>query len=280
MNLNLCKMTTNNKWTWLLLLQGWTMLWVVIGHSPLKETIWSSSFDIQCHVIAQFMMQIAYSFHMPLFIMISGYLFYLTRIQKHYDYKKMIKDKLMRLGIPYITFILLAFLIRIFLQPEVNRHIDSSLDAFVCSFIYPFEGALQEMWFIASIFVYFLCQKLYESMLKRKVTAALLLCLALLCFFVPVNKMTGFLALNRAVHFFVFFYIGILIAHYNLEQILRKWGFILACTLSYIVFFYIDINFLTALSGCFLFFGIAYQTNRYFSVTLFSSFYNYTYQIL
>ena len=29
-----------------------------------------------------FLKKIAYSFHMPLFIMISGYLFYITRINK------------------------------------------------------------------------------------------------------------------------------------------------------------------------------------------------------
>ena len=55
---------------------------------------------------------IAYSFHMPLFIMISGYLFYLTRIKKPMAYKKMIQDKLYRLGIPYVFFTTFAYILK------------------------------------------------------------------------------------------------------------------------------------------------------------------------
>mgnify|MGYP007122949668 CR=1 FL=1 len=47
------------------------MLWVVIGHSPLSVTAFASSFDADCHECALFLKKVAYSFHMPLFIMIS-----------------------------------------------------------------------------------------------------------------------------------------------------------------------------------------------------------------
>lgn len=30
------------KFTWLLLLQGWTMLWVVIGHAPLSQSVFQT----------------------------------------------------------------------------------------------------------------------------------------------------------------------------------------------------------------------------------------------
>ena len=62
------------------------MLWVVIGHSPLSVTAFASSFDADCHECALFLKKVAYSFHMPLFIMISGYLFYITRIDKGASY--------------------------------------------------------------------------------------------------------------------------------------------------------------------------------------------------
>lgn len=106
-------MAEKKKLTWLLLLQGWAMLWVVIGHAPLTASVGNSGIDALFHEAAEGLMRVAYSFHMPLFIMISGYLFYLTRIVKPYAYKNMVTDKLKRLGIPYICFTLFAIIVKI-----------------------------------------------------------------------------------------------------------------------------------------------------------------------
>ena len=58
---------------WLLILQGWAMLWVVIGHStvgtPGEGPGWENT-----------LYHFAYSFHMPLFMLVSGWLFYMTRL--------------------------------------------------------------------------------------------------------------------------------------------------------------------------------------------------------
>lgn len=88
------------------------MLWVVIGHSPLSVTAFASSFDADCHECALFLKKVAYSFHMPLFIMISGYLFYITRIDKGASYRKTLTDKFKRLGIPYLFFTVFAFFLK------------------------------------------------------------------------------------------------------------------------------------------------------------------------
>ena len=65
---------TKKKINWLLIMQGWAMLWVVIGHSPI-------SLDNMPYYVSV-MYKFAYSFHMPLFIMISGYLFQLTKLSR------------------------------------------------------------------------------------------------------------------------------------------------------------------------------------------------------
>lgn len=62
------------KINWLLILQGWAMLWVVIGHSPLSLDNMPPYVEV--------LHKIAYSFHMPLFIAISGYLFQLTKLSR------------------------------------------------------------------------------------------------------------------------------------------------------------------------------------------------------
>ena len=95
------------------------MLWVVIGHSPLSVPNLSSAFDTDYHECAMFLKKIAYSFHMPLFIMISGYLFYITRINKGSQYKKTLSDKFVRLGIPYVFFTVFAFFLKVYAVVEI-----------------------------------------------------------------------------------------------------------------------------------------------------------------
>jgi fucose 4-O-acetylase-like acetyltransferase len=67
-------MTGKQKINWLAILQGWAMLWVVVGHSFLGTAgsgpRWENA-----------LFKFAYSFHMPLFMLISGWLFYYTRLK-------------------------------------------------------------------------------------------------------------------------------------------------------------------------------------------------------
>ena len=107
------------------------MLWVVIGHSPLSVPNLSSAFDTDYHECAMFLKKIAYSFHMPLFIMISGYLFYITRINKGSQYKKTLSDKFVRLGIPYVFFTVFAFFLKVY-AGGVQRPVALSLKSFLC----------------------------------------------------------------------------------------------------------------------------------------------------
>lgn len=67
-------MAEKQKINWLLILQGWAMLWVVIGHAFIGQTG-----DRPLYV--DWLFDFAYSFHMPLFMLVSGWLFFLTRLK-------------------------------------------------------------------------------------------------------------------------------------------------------------------------------------------------------
>ena len=97
------------KINWLLILQGWAMLWVIIGHSSLGVAGEGPEWE---NVLFHF----AYSFHMPLFMMVSGWLFYRTRlgisaqtpsggggIFQEWTWAAIIKDKAIRLLLPEIN---------------------------------------------------------------------------------------------------------------------------------------------------------------------------------
>ena len=158
------------------------MLWVVIGHSPLSVTAFASSFDADCHECALFLKKVAYSFHMPLFIMISGYLFYITRIDKGASYRKTLTDKFKRLGIPYLFFTVFAFFLKVYVG-GVERPVTLSLKSFVSAFVRPFEGPLQEMWFVAVVLLYFSLLEVYRRILKNNWLSLLCLCCAAGLFF-------------------------------------------------------------------------------------------------
>ena len=66
-------MVERKKINWLLILQGWAMLWVVIGHASLGKVGEGPEWE-------NALFRFAYSFHMPLFIFVSGYLFNMTRL--------------------------------------------------------------------------------------------------------------------------------------------------------------------------------------------------------
>lgn len=271
--------STRKKITWLLLLQGWTMLWVIIGHAPLASPPLGSTLDLHSHNIADALFNFAYSFHMPLFIMISGYLFHMTRIEKKWAYNEVIKEKWLRLGIPYILFITLAIGLKFLVPSAVTREVGLSYADLISNYTKPFTGALQEMWFIAVIFWYFLLYPLYPYLLRTRISLFLTLACSVCIFFIPVDIMPDLFCIGRAVHFFVFFFLGLGLHKLNGERLLDSWGVIGLLFLIFFVAYYFHIPLLTPVTGSLSFWGLAIKIDKSLSSNLFSSFRNYTYQI-
>ena len=268
------------KIEWLLILQAWTMLWVVIGHSPLRENNAFTTTDMASHTFANVLQTFAYSFHMPLFIMISGYLFYKTRIiNQKWTWNKTIKEKLIHLGIPYLFFITLALVIKIFVPGDVDRQVELTPQELVSSYLFPYDGPLREMWFIGVIFIYFCLFPVYKYLLKNKFTTIITLLVAISLFFIKFENLTSFLAFNKAIPNFVFFYVGMLIAHYRLENSVANPVTIGCSAIIAILSFVYPFPFGTKLFGSLLFWGLAIVVEKRITSNVFGSFRNYTYQI-
>lgn len=283
-NVGLTKSTDNKKkFTWLLILQGWAMLWVVIGHSPLglaETPIVADNghwLDVLGNDIARICFTFAYSFHMPLFIMISGYLFYLTRVVKNVPFKSMAKEKWVRLGIPYVFIIFLGIAIK--LVYSQGRPLDMSFMGFINNFIKPFNGAMQEMWFIAVLFLFFLAYPLYKTLMRNRLLTVAGLCVALAVWFIPSKMVTDVFSLNKAVKFFIYFYIGMCIASWNLQKYIESLPALSASLMVFILTTWHTVPIITPLSGCFFFWGLAVIVDKKLTSSLFKSFRNYTYQI-
>ena len=129
------------KITWLQILQGWSMLLVVIGHVTL-----TGIFENPQTPVSATIERVIYSFHMPLFMFISGFLFYFTKISRDLAYKEVVFDKLKRLGIPYLFFTFFTFAVKFIFSPFMKRPVELSLRQFTDSFLYPGSNPLSEMW--------------------------------------------------------------------------------------------------------------------------------------
>lgn len=205
---------TNNacskKITWLSILQGWSMLLVVVGHVALTDCTYESKYPITFNLY-----RIIYSFHMPLFIFISGWLLYYTSIAKNRSYKEFIKSKLKRLLIPFYFFTCLTVLIKIILAQFVKRQVD--INELVDTFILYSSNPLKELWFIVVLFVMMMGYPLYILMVKTLCGEILMLVLGALIFFVCPTDI-HILFFHKFIYLFFFFLLGITVAHHRLIE--------------------------------------------------------------
>lgn len=266
------------KINWLLILQGLAMLWVVIGHSPLKM-------DDSMPLFAKVLYEIAYSFHMPLFILISGYLFYMTRLHKPemegWTYKSIMFDKLKRLGIPFVVFTIIAMVMKSLFPGDMARQASFTISEFIHAILYPREGPLLEMWFVAVIMWMFALTPLWNISLRSEmlsfVTFVFILLMHLGVDYLPIGT---FLCLRDTVRFGIYFYIGMLACKYGLDDRYKssKYMILIISIFLYLVFALFNFRFGLALSGIAFSIGLAFLLDEY-KPKAFSSFRNYTYQI-
>ncbi|MBP3424140.1 MAG: acyltransferase [Alistipes sp.] len=265
------------KINWLLILQGWTMLWVVIGHAPLRIEGIVPEF-------AALLYDIAYSFHMPLFILISGYLFYTTRLSASstkWSYKAIMMDKLKRLAIPFIVFTIIAMGMKSLLPGEMNRAASFTFQEFFLAILYPREGPLLEMWFIAVILWMFALTPYWRVCLKsRWLTIATLTILLALHIWVDYLPLDTFLCLKDCAYYGIYFFIGLLASKYGFDDKYKpmKYLIIAVGATLYLCLWNTDILFGLAMSGIAISVGLAFILDSIYPKA-FSTFRDYTYQI-
>lgn len=268
-----------NKINWLLILQGWAMLWVVIGHAYLGKFGEGPKLEVE-------MCNIAYSFHMPLFMLVSGWLFYLTRLMpvctnrggQKWSYSAIIKDKALRLLLPGIVFTFVSFAIKVAFPDAVSRQTGFGIKEIVLAFLYPFDNPFREFWFIATLFVFFLFTPIWKQVIMKKWTMWLMLLVLIVLHFIKIN--TTILSIDRVCIHAVWFYSGIIISKEDyVNRVFNRshWATLIIGIGLFYAGKYTN-PFITTLGGIVSSFGLALIADR-FLPKLFFSFRNYTYQI-
>ena len=291
------------KINWLLILQGWAMLWVVIGHSFIGKAGEGPEWE-------NALFHFAYSFHMPLFMLVSGWLFFLTRLKmytfkpvrggyksvngkrstvsedrllKKWTYWAIVKDKALRLLLPGLIFTIISFALKLAFPGEMSRQVSLNLNDMIHTILYPYDNPFREFWFIATLFWFFLLTPLWHMAFNRGWTKwGMLVVLIVLHFWHPNVEQ---LCIGRVLSFAIWFYLGLLISEEDLVDsflVKQKWWVLVAgvavyaCSRSLVQG--TNSSFTGVVGGITLSFGLALIADKYIP-KLFLDFRNYTYQI-
>lgn len=260
-----------NKIYWLSIIQGWAMFLVILGHC----SIWTAN---------EWRFHFCYGVHMPLFMFVSGGLFFYTRINKNWEWKRVVIDKIKRLGIPYIFFIAFAFGIKVIMSSRVKNEVDATLTGFFTGYLFPIRSGMKEMWFIAALLLLMFCYPLYQYLLRNKVSQITTLIIGIiLTYIIPSYTGGGLFNWEGALRYFAFFFSGMLFFKYDCIKYMntRKMhlaGIILAVLYCFICIYRREASFFVATIGIIAFITLCVWVTKKFPL-LFSSFRDYSFQI-
>ena len=163
-----------------------------------------------------------YTFHMPLFFLISAYLFAFNSGFEHKGgYWETLKGKFSRLMLPYLIWNAAFILPKVFFADYISDQVELSVPYFLRLVVYPRENILGHTWFLFTLFELFVLAILFERLRpKRQLWIPVLALLVIVyCFGIKGRLLSVEDVLQNAV----FFWSGLLLGSYKKEDI-EKWG--------------------------------------------------------
>ncbi|WP_295730133.1 acyltransferase [uncultured Muribaculum sp.] len=268
----------SDKILWLSIIQGWAILLVVIGH---VNAFTYSGVEGEMYPMSTWINRFCYSFHMPLFMFVSGGLLYFTRLRKGWGTIDLYKDKLKRLLVPFVAFTVIGFVVKIPVAGMTKSGLDLSVGGFFSAFFNPADGPLKELWFVGTLMWLMFMYPVYKIMLRRPWSEWLLLGMTLLPFLFDMHfNVKGWLNLAGVTQYAFYFVGGILFFKYDLIDFFARhlWATI-AITALYLVCFMVGSMppLVTASLGILMTFGWGSRLTRF--PHLFSSFRDHSFQI-
>lgn len=194
--------------------------------------------------------QWVYSFHMPLFFLISGYLFGLTNPIERLNKTKwtdFMKKKFIRLMVPFFVIDTIIFIIKatLFSDGEMVQH---PVELTIGSYLYNlFLRPIGFMWFLPCLFMIFMMAfPLWKMVKQNHIGGGIVLIISVIIYVLAFavdfynRDCIPFMRFSRAIYFMAFFWTGILYAEYSdvVNRFLEKnWIVLLTVSISISVLF-------------------------------------------
>lgn len=252
-------------------LSGIGILLVVLGHSEgasVEQIIRIASQD-RWYATFLGVIRWIYTFHMPLFFFISGWLFHYTNRSRDIHYGAFVKAKFVRLIVPYLTLSTIAFPVKVMLARFASRPVSLSPQDFVQQIIFPWHNTIIFFWYLPTLFLMFLAAPyvLHKRMGAAHAVILLLASVGLYTQFDNTNLsgFSAFLNVAGVLHNFIFFACGFITDRFTLNSQVRKCGvFCLPFSVLGFVFSPRDSqlgNLLLALAGIAMCWWLAHQVH-------------------
>jgi len=172
---------------------------VVIGHYfPADAPMWYVNFRF-----------LIYTFHMPLFLFASGYIY--QSFKKEESYMSFVMKKMRRLMVPYLATSVVIITIKLFTQSNLYVEHAVTWFSYVRMFYMPEAGYF--LWFVWSLFSMFLIAPL----LKTKAVRLSAFFIALLIHYLPFDQMNVF-ALSETKRMFMWFMLGVFCCDLRIQE--------------------------------------------------------------
>lgn len=197
------------------LAKGLAILFVLLGHSILYHPIQMASMYHWCEVLDR----VITSFNMPMFFLISGYLFSKTRKSTADLYK----GKTLRILVPYLSIMMVEIIIKLIMPSEYfYNKTGGGISSIINTLLY---GG--DRWFFYTLFIIFLLVIPFREALKKKwLDLGIIVALVIVYFF---DFLPDVFCLKKVFYFMVFFLSGYALSEYYLilkKYFLRFWWLI------------------------------------------------------
>jgi len=166
---------------------------VVVGHyAPTNSPEWYLTLN-----------RIIYSFHMPLFMFVSGYVYWATK-KEAFNYTDFIWKKFKRLMAPYFFVSILIIVIKLVTEKGLYLESPISFSAFYEMFYYPAAGFF--LWFAYCLFLIFAIIPFFSS----QKSILILFLFSLVLYIIPI-KLPDLFCLPQLKNNLVYFTLGCLV---------------------------------------------------------------------
>lgn len=259
-------------------LQSFAIFLVVLGHSTPNSDI------IDNYTWNMILNKFAYSIHVPLLFLISGFLFEYT--YKETSLIEFLNKKLKRLFIPFISLNIIAFIIK---NIFFSKFIVQEQAPLLKMFLFPWDGPIPYFWFLYALFLMLFISKLIYPSIRQniKIIYLLLFITILINIIMPYNKTYDLFCIISFLHYYVFFIIGIIISKYwdNFKQLLSI-KIIFPSFILYVFFIVLNfeisysyLKFFISLFGILISFYVAEKMTNHHKKLLWGIIDGYYYQI-
>lgn len=200
------------------ILKGFGIILVFLGHSFILKGIDLTEYSLW----NKYIYDTIYSFHMPLFFLVTGFL-----SNKNYDIKRFYISKIKRLAIPYIFINIIDYIVRKIFVNLVNT------EKITVKEILLYGG--KTTWFIYTLFCLFILFPIIDKYIyQRKNTIYFMLFLILINIFDFKLFNIKIFSLDKILYYLIYFTIGYLLKDYYFkikQKIMNRTFFIIITTI-------------------------------------------------